>query len=107
MESKVCELCKGACCETFVLQPRQWGWSDETTKWIELRGVVETNGVRIYSPCKNLICGVCSDYENRPEVCKVYEVGSESCRNAIKIRRPFKDVQEALYKLIENKDCPF
>ena len=96
---KACELCKGACCETIVLHPRTWGLSAAALQWVELHGEIFKDGLRLACPCKNLINGARSDYENRPDVCNDYIVGSINCREAVKLLRTETQVKKIFQEM--------
>ena len=77
-----CEECKGACCESMVIGLR--GFSSEQQKYFEYHGELTDKGVRLLTKCKHLINGKCNIYPMRPQICRDYKEGSESCKEAIK-----------------------
>jgi len=92
-----CDVCKGACCESIVLGVR---YEDkDAQRWLSYHGEVRENGVRFECRCSKLRHGKCTIYDSRPEVCRVFEVGSPACLEAIEHRRKFKSAQ--ILKLIE------
>ena len=82
-----CEICKGACCETFALKFAQL--DEDKRRWIGLHGKTHENGlVEFNCRCQHLTNhGKCGIYETRPEVCKTAEVGGYACLTAIHNRR--------------------
>ena len=78
MEIKLtCKECSGACCKSFIISHA--GLTPDLIKYVNLHGVVGFNYTRILAECSNLINGKCSDYENRPDTCKDFQVGGVSC----------------------------
>jgi len=88
-----CELCRGACCEIFGLDPRQWGWPDDVCRWLEFHGEPSPIGILIDKPCCKLVGGKCSIYETRPAMCAKWPVGCQACRDCIKLRRPEQEAE--------------
>lgn len=74
-----CFKCGGSCCIGLVISP-----TPESLSWYAMHGEVEGDRVFLECECKHLKLGKCSIYEDRPQMCKDYEVGSEACRNAVK-----------------------
>ena len=66
--------------------------STDERRWAKMRGVLSKGGsiFRIHSPCKHLIGGKCGIYENRPNVCKQYEVGGKMCKAAKKAAKEIR-----------------
>jgi Fe-S-cluster containining protein len=92
-----CDICKGACCESIVLP---LAFKDEDTqRWYALHGKDERGAVRLECKCSALKHGKCTIYDTRPEVCRVFAVGSPECRNSVTQRRPFRSAQ--IFKLME------
>lgn len=86
-----CSLCKGACCEEMLL-PRGPA-DDDASRWFALHGtpVIRegTPFLRFELRCTMLSPGgTCSVYEQRPEVCRTFELGGPECRDAVARRRP-------------------
>jgi len=98
--NNICSVCKGACCETIIVSPRQWGWSDDEIHWVELHGNLENGCVRMFCPCRNLVNGVCAAYEDRPKMCDDYVVGSGSCKEAIRLLRS-ETTQKVLFYMMD------
>src|SRR3990167_2740060 len=84
--NKACALCKGACCESIVLDLTRSLTRDQLL-WFSLHGTVEMGGVRLEAPCKMLKSGECSVWSSRPNVCRDYKVGGKHCVEAIQKRR--------------------
>ena len=86
--NETCFSCGGACCLGLVIRP-----SPESFDWYSMHGEAEGDKVYLDCQCEHLILGVCSIYNDRPQVCKDYEVGGEACRNAVKrTGRKFEDL---------------
>ena len=79
---RACLICKGACCESVVM--------DADTG---LRFDIGQDKVELATPCSKLCGGRCSIWETRPEVCRVFEVGGVDCRAAV-LRRRFPQALE-------------
>ena len=90
-----CELCGGACCQSVTL-PQVFG--EDVNRWLSLHGVQNGNLIRLPCKCLMLMDGKCSIYEERPQICRDYEVGSEACLKAIERYRP--EQKEEIHKLI-------
>lgn len=85
-----CEICQGACCESVVLEPEL----NDVGAWLRLHGKDIGQGkIELATPCSKLCGGKCSVWENRPEVCRVYEVGGVDCRATV-LRRRFPQALE-------------
>ena len=83
-----CDLCRGACCESIALPIR---YEDaDAQRWLAYHGTETPGGIMMDCKCSKLKNGKCSIYQTRPEVCRVFEVGSVGCLDAIRRRRPFK-----------------
>jgi Fe-S-cluster containining protein len=95
-----CELCKGACCETFILELKLVN-SDFYT-WLAYHGKATESGVMFDAPCKHLTDGRCGIYEDRPNICRVYVVGNEHCLRAIEERR--YGLRHQIRDLIDGKE---
>jgi len=99
-----CSICKGACCEYFIIPYKVR--LEGNKKWIEAHGylnhhpVVGKNGVEITIPCQYLdSLGRCLIYDKRFPACKEHPVGGDMCINAIKKMRPEderKKIMEAM-----------
>lgn len=100
--NKACELCKGACCESFTLQLDGLKENHpDDYRWLSLHAVQDAGSLRFECPCSKLVKGKCSIYEDRPEVCKRYKVGSVACLKAVATRRAHR--QKEIIKLIKNE----
>lgn len=97
--NKACESCRGACCESLVLNLPVDG---EVRVWLSLRGRVENDSVRITAPCTKLRDGACSIYDERPLPCRVFAVGSPQCIASIRSCRP-KDAARLIRLARENQ----
>lgn len=98
--SKACELCKGACCESILIQI---GNDPMTTEFYEARGSVFDIAGRTFAElparCPYLSkAGRCMTYSQRPVACSRYVVGSLMCVATIERRRP--DKVEAIKALL-------
>lgn len=79
-----CALCRGACCETVMLPIE-----GEVPVTLLLRGHQEADGFRLTSPCRHLSRkGLCRIHDDKPLLCREYEVGGEGCRAAVLSQRP-------------------
>lgn len=91
--------CVGACCRDMAYVPllekelynfpkakKVPDWSDISD--VGERGMhfqVKPGGriiARINGPCENLVNGICSIYNQRPQVCRNFEFGSDACQDA-------------------------
>ena len=82
-----CALCRGACCESFALNPQAWGWPAHVCQWLEFHGEPSPLGVEFPLPCKKLVDGRCSVYADRPAMCDQFAVGCDACKVCITRRR--------------------
>jgi Fe-S-cluster containining protein len=84
-----CDICKGACCESFALSFT--GLDEDKKRWILFHGHRAGNGrIEFECRCEHLgNRGECKIYDRRPEICKAFPVGSPACLHAINTRRPF------------------
>lgn len=83
--NKACEICRGACCETIVLDVSQR--NPDFYLWLKYHGEALERGIRLECACKMLKDGKCSVYETRPKICMVYQVGCSACLATIHERR--------------------
>lgn len=81
-----CEICRGACCESIVVNLPA---TDEGA-WLGLHGEsIGGQRVEIAAPCRKLTaCGSCSIHASRPDHCRAYVVGGADCRETVRRRRP-------------------
>ena len=100
-----CEICKGACCESFTLFPKLDPDPNEVVRWIKAHGTETVGGgTEFKCRCNHLTAGgKCGIYETRPKVCSDYQVGSSHCKTAVLKYRysKRKQIYEALYALQE------
>lgn len=81
-----CFICKGACCETIVFDETKL--SPNHHVWLSLHGEIKEGMIELECKCKRLLDdGTCGDYENRPEMCRIFTMGGSACLNTIKRRR--------------------
>lgn len=71
----------------------------DAQRWLGYHGEIGENSVRLECKCDKFKHGRCTIYDSRPEVCRVYAVGSAGCIEAIKHCRSFK--AERIFKLME------
>ena len=83
-----CELCGGACCKSIGIHKSLFNAG--VIDWVALHGRDEKSHIRLEVPCSLLKDGKCSDYENRPNICKSYPVGNPKCIEAIRLYAPDK-----------------
>lgn len=77
-----CKECGGACCEGIQFNFK--GLSPDFVKWAGFHGEQDGERVTFNCRCTHLTSrGRCGIYEERPEVCRKFEVGSPSCLAAI------------------------
>ena len=86
-----CELCGGACCKSMTLPKKIF--NEDVARWLGYHAVENDEVMRFNCACRMLHEGKCSIYENRPQMCKDYQVGSRACREAIKRYAPEKETQ--------------
>ena len=83
--SSACVICRVACCEGMWVSLTCDTWTDE---WMATRGEVRGSMVYVAARCKHLVDGRCSIYEDRPQVCRNYARGCDSCRETVARLRP-------------------
>lgn len=83
-----CALCRGACCESFALNPKAWNWPADVCQWLEYHGEPSPLGILFRLPCQKLVDGKCSIYLERPEMCAQFPVGCDACKECVRTRRP-------------------
>jgi Fe-S-cluster containining protein len=85
-----CDICKGACCESFILQREILSELDklfafEGGRWLRLHA---SESGEFECPCTALSNeGRCIIYEDRPTTCKIFEVGGADCIKTVRARR--------------------
>ena len=96
--NKACERCRGACCESIILQVN--APNGDVGRWVDYHGTRTKNGIEFACQCSKLKDGKCSIYETRPQVCKVFKVGSPECLYALHRKRTESEVK-AIVELME------
>ena len=99
-----CEICKGACCESFTLRPKMDPDPENFVRWLQYHGELTANGYEFKCKCSQLTAGgKCGVYESRPKLCQDYQVGSLHCRAAVLKHRykNHKPIFEAIHALQE------
>lgn len=92
-----CALCRGACCESIVLDPAVF--TLDGARWITYHGTSRADGtIELPCACDKLQRGLCSIHPTRPRNCVEFQVGGSECRSAIRSRRPAQ--QDAIEKLL-------
>lgn len=77
-------MCGGLCCKGLRLNIGAVKDAD-ARRWIEFHGELSGGVFTVDVPCKKLRPdGRCDVYDSRPNACVRFEVGGESCRDAIK-----------------------
>ena len=74
MKPPICSECDGRCCKTVRFELKDF----DHKRWVELHGIkVVEVGVKDYAefpiPCKMLKDGLCTIYENRPDLCRRFK----------------------------------
>jgi Fe-S-cluster containining protein len=77
-----CDVCGGCCCKGVRLNLGVIKDPD-ARRWLEYHGELQGGMFVLDTPCRMLEDGDCSVYDQRPEVCRRFEVGSDACRDAI------------------------
>jgi len=86
-----CQECKAACCKHLTALTGEW--PQEHLPWAKMRGLVKQKDADLWewhvrSPCQHLSkTGRCKIYDNRPQVCREFEVGGKACLKAQKIQK--------------------
>lgn len=88
----LCDLCRGACCETFVLALGD-NVPEDQREFFAAWGVGHEapGGFALVIPqrCQHLTKdGRCGTYAERPRVCRTFEEGGEKCLQKIARLRP-------------------
>lgn len=83
-----CDICKGACCESFAVNFSSVSQDDQ--RFLGFHGRKAPGGrIEFECRCEHLDThGKCKIYDTRPEVCKRFPVGSKECFYCINSRRP-------------------
>lgn len=93
-----CEICKGACCERFGINFKDH--SEDTFRWFAYHGESKGRIVFFDCKCKWLKDGKCSIYDDRPQLCKDYAVGSRPCIEAI-MNKHRDNTRKKIFKAME------
>ena len=75
-----CKECGGQCCKIITLTTEKMGY--RMLEWAKVRGTVIGGKWFIKSVCKWFHAGRCSHHATKPEVCKTFDPGCESCMAA-------------------------
>ena len=89
-----CQICKGACCEEFTLEPSQIRMpSRDIRRWLELHANPEDYSELTFECRCNALTdlGNCGIYGDRPEICKEYTAGGQNCLETVKKRRSIEE----------------
>jgi hypothetical protein len=88
-----CKLCRGACCESVVLDQTS---SAMVNEFLRARGR-QLPGYRteIESRCPHLVKGACDCHASRPVACQLFAVGGAACRETV-LRRRAKDAGQII-----------
>lgn len=87
-----CEECRGACCEFVELPVFKGLGSEDANRWLGFHGAREGNLVKLEVRCSQLtLDGLCSIYNQRPQVCINYKPGGTDCMKAVKARRSLEE----------------
>lgn len=76
----------GACCKGFFLGPVEYGTTDEEFDSLMEKHKAPFKKIDSNDPKRSPVCycpvlgadGLCTDYENRPETCRIYHPGVEA-----------------------------
>ena len=89
-----CELCRGACCETFSLPIVETlpiagdVIQVDLNRWLTLHATVGAEKLTFECRCMKLTDdGRCGIYDRRPVVCRTYLAGGADCLEAVRTRR--------------------
>jgi Fe-S-cluster containining protein len=98
-----CEVCQGACCEVIPVPLNPLELTQDRIRHLRMRGLVIGTEVLLNCRCSNLTgLGTCGIYEDRPQVCREFAVGSPDCRKAVTLLRPMYQAKKIL-ALIDEK----
>ena len=83
--NSLCDVCGGMCCKVKIFSP---GWLQTSgAKSVCLDGETDNKVVDgytlIYKTCNHLKSGKCNIYDERPQSCRDFLVGSEMCKMAM------------------------
>lgn len=96
--NQACKECKGSCCKLISFPMSNNAQLDE---YFSKRGYKTESGYSLDCICPHLKDGKCSIQDVKPYICEIYEVGSQACRNAVKLKA--KHPQRVLRILDENR----
>ena len=87
-----CALCKGACCESYQLKFGRANLVNpdpDLERFLSMRPFPEEGfTLRIETVCANLTTeGLCRIYDDRPQVCRNFEIASKQCKFVALYRR--------------------
>ena len=94
--------CRGACCEEMQIPDH--GDRDDASRWFALHGNDQTKAgyVIFETRCAALDTrGLCTIYETRPQVCRLFKTGRLDCLEVVRRRR-----SHAEYDLIRENGDP-
>lgn len=80
-----CQGCAGSCCRNQPYPPFLWMGDDMPPEDVQksLRTMILSNARAEDEPCLWLTPdGQCERYNERPKICRDFEVGGNGCRNA-------------------------
>ena len=82
-----CRKCRGACCESIILDISAYDADEQ--KWFAFHGrLIDSDHVELETPCIQLQKdGTCGVYDQRPFVCRGYPLGGPGCLRTILRRR--------------------
>jgi hypothetical protein len=88
-----CNLCRGACCESIVLDQTS---SAMVNEFLRARGrQLSRCRTEIETRCPHLKDGACDCHASRPVACQLFAVGGAVCRETV-ARRRAKDADKIL-----------
>ena len=98
-----CEVCRGACCESFSAEIFMSPQSKDAQRWFDLHSTPADNNKRIFEcKCTQLTReGRCAIWDERPMICELFIAGSRECLETVRARRSAKD-----YDRIRGEDDP-
>ena len=87
-----CAICKGACCESFQLKfgrEQLVNTDPDFIRFLSMRPIPDDGfAIRFEIACENLTPeGLCKIYDDRPQMCRDFEIGSERCESVVAYRR--------------------
>jgi hypothetical protein len=87
-----CDVCRGACCESFKLPPDALGLmgvlAPEDARWLTLHATPFPGYLRFECRCTKLTKeGACGIYADRPRLCRDFRAGGPDCLRTVRERR--------------------